>query len=189
MSELLDEQGLGDYIDAHYRDAGDHLFRMERLPLYDVPDQNADREAFLAGRAPDWARKQQWLDTLAEEARRGLVSRRVRIFSEQLTDDELMACHYGYPFTGRYEDVRVLHAGEHPPVQLLDHDYWVMQPAGGPVSVLRMHYDAGRFVGASVVPPADHRLYLREQQLAWTIAEPFVQWWGRHPELHRTLAA
>src|SRR5690606_11702721 len=154
--------------------------------------QNADRQAFLAGRAPDWDRKQQWLDVLADDARNGLVSQRVRVFSARLNDDELTTCHYGYPFTGRYEDVRMLRAGEHPQVQQLecDHDDWVIQPVGGPVSVLRMHYTAGgAFEGASVVSPGDQVPYLSEKQIAWKYAEPFAQWWARHPELHRSLAA
>lgn len=189
--ELLDEQGLGEYIEARYNTPGDQLFRMERLPWYDTPAQNADRDAFLAGTAPDWARKQGWLDVLAEDARRGLVSRRVRVFSAQLSADELSACHFGYPYTGRYEDVRVLHRGEHPPVaDLLDHDYWIIEPGASRPVVLRMHYTAeARFEHAAVVPAEENAVYLRERDLAWEAAEPFSVWWRRHRELHRPVAA
>lgn len=187
---MLGERDLGAFIDAHYRSAGDRLFRMERLPHYDVPSQNADREAFLRGVAPDWKRKQAWLDELAVNMQRDMVSRRVRVLSALLTDDELMSCHLGYPYTGRYEDVRVLHAGEHAVAQLLDHDYWIIEPADAGAQVVRMHYsDSGMFVGAEVVPAADHTIYLAERAAAWADAEPFDSWWSRRTELHRTVAS
>lgn len=187
---MLDEQVLGQFIGAHYSGPGDHVFRMERLPWYDVPSQNADREAFLAGARPDWKRKRAWFDELAAEAARGLVARRVRVLSEHLTDDELMACHYGYAYYGQHEKTRVLHRGEHGSVDVLDHDYWIMQQATGAVSILRMIYsDGGAFVGAEVVPAHQCEPYLREQELSWNIAEPFEDWWARHGELHRELAA
>jgi len=187
---MLDEHGLGEFLHAHYSRPGDQLFRMERLPLYDVPSQNADRDAFLRGVAPDWARKQAWLDELAENARRGMVSRRVRVFSAQLSDDELMSCHYGYPYIGRDQDIRVVHPGEHPVPTLLDHDYWIAEPLdGGGVHVARMHYtDGGAFVGAEPIDGPGQDVYLRERDLAWQAAEPFNTWWARHGELHRTVA-
>lgn len=186
---MLDENGLGAAIDRRYRTSGDELFRMERLPHYDVPSQNADREAFLSGDAPDWARKQKWHDTLADEVRRGLVSRRVRVFSADLTDDELMSCHFGYPYTGRYENIRVLHRGEHPVPDLLDHDYWIIEPADDDRQILRMHYTAGgAFVGAERIPSPAHAVYLDERDRAWAAAEPFATWWSRHTEMHREVA-
>jgi hypothetical protein len=70
-----------------------------------VPHQSAELERWLAGEVePNWETKQPWLDTLADEQRRGLVSQRVRVFGEQLSADELRACHRGYALNGRYED-------------------------------------------------------------------------------------
>ncbi|MGH3612237.1 MAG: hypothetical protein ACRDRK_06460 [Pseudonocardia sp.] len=43
------------------------------------------------------------------EQRRGLISQRVRRFGRELTEDELMSCHWRYAYNGRYEDIRVLH--------------------------------------------------------------------------------
>lgn len=190
---MLDEQGLGAYIDDHYRAPGDRLFRMERLPLYDVPSQNADREAFLDGVPPDWSRKQAWLDELAENRRRGMISRRVRILHSTLSDDELMSCHYGLPYIGRDQDIRVLRYGEHQWPDVLDHDYWIIEPADSRTHVLRMIYsdgvDGGAFVGAEPVTGRAQAQYLLERDLTWQVAEPFDGWWSRHGELHRRLAA
>jgi hypothetical protein len=186
---MLDEEALEDFVFSRYAHPHDQLFRMERLPLYNDPSQNADRESWLAGRF-DPAGLEQWAAALADDRRRGLVSRRVRVFSQVLTDDEAMSAHVALPIIGRDQKIRVLHRGEHPVPELLDHDYWVIAPADGAVEVVRMVYsEAGRFMGAEVVPPAAHAPYLRERDLAWQLAEPFADWWGRHSEMHRKMAA
>jgi hypothetical protein len=180
---MLDAQGLEDFVFSRYKHSGDQLFRMERLPNYDVPGQNLDRERWLAGRF-DPAPLEQWAAVLADQRRRGLVSRRVRVFSAVLTDDEAMSCDVALPIVGRDQEIRVLHRGEHPVPTLVDQDYWVVEPAGGPREVVRMIYgDSGGFVGADVVRRADHDLYLRERHLAWSLAEPFAVWWDRHRDI------
>lgn len=186
---MLDEQALEDFIFTRYSQSGDRLFRMERLPHYDVPSQNADRESWLAGRF-NTNPLEEWAAVLADDRRRGLVSRRTRVLTPGLTDDEAMSCHVALPIIGRDQEVRILHRGEHLVPDLLDHDYWVIEPSDGPTEVVRMVYsDGGAFEGAEVVPGADHALYLREKALAWSIGEPFATWWARHRELHRKSAA
>lgn len=186
---MLDEQALEEFVFARYARRRDQLFRMERLPLYDVPSQNADRENWLAGHL-DTTDLEQWAEVLADDRRRGLVSRRVRVLSSVLTDDEAMSCHVALPIISRDQEVRILRRGEHPVPELLDHDYWVIETASGTVDVVRMIYsDGGVFLGANVVPPAEHAPYLRERDLAWSIGEPFAPWWSRHRELHRKMAA
>lgn len=189
---MLDGKGLGAVIDQHYRRRGDRKDRVERLRWYNVPSQNADRDAFLTDTAPDWGRKQAFLDDLADERARGLISNRVRIFpGGALNDDELMSCHLGYPYVGRDQDIRVLHRGEHAIPDILDHDYWILRPLDGPIHVLRMFYaDDGGFLGATdITDPVAQTPYLREWDLSWTIAEPFDPWWSRHGEWHRRVAA
>lgn len=185
---LLGEQGLGAFIDSHYRHAGDRLFRMERLPPYDVPHQAAELQRWRAGATePDWATKQPWLDALADEQRRGLVSQRVRRFGRELSEDEVRACHWGYAYNGRYEDIRVLHEGEHDvPAGLIELDYWIVADR----YAVAMQYDAGgRFTGAQALEPDRLAEFLGDRDRAWTAAEPFAAWWARQTELHRTRAA
>lgn len=184
----LDEADLGAFIDAHYTEPGDHLLRMEQLSRYDVPHQSAELERWRSGAAePDWETKQPWLDTLADESRRGLISQRVRVLGHELTDDEIMSCHWGYALNGRYEDIRVLRCGEHDlPHGLVEQDYWIVVDR----HVLPMHYDAqGRFLRAEVAAPDRVAGFRRDRDRAWAAAEPFPQWWARHPELHRRRVA
>jgi hypothetical protein len=185
---LLDEQALGDFIDRHYTQEGDQLFRMERLPLYDVPTQAAELRRWRSGETePNWATKQPWLDALAAERSRGLVSRRVRYFGANLSDDELCACHWGYALNCRFEDIRVLHEGEHDlPPGSLNLDYWIVADR----YAVPMRYDAGgQFIGAEVAPATRLAEFRRDRDRAWAAAEPFADWWARHAELHRPGAA
>jgi hypothetical protein len=133
---------------------------------------------------------EQWAAVLADDRRRGLVSRRVRVFSNRLTIDEAMSADVALPIIGRDQEIKVLRRREHPVPELLDHDYFVIEPADGPVEVVRMVYsDGGRFLGAEIVPPTEHAPYLRERDLAWQLGEPFAGWWDRHSELHHKRAA
>jgi hypothetical protein len=48
-----------------------------------------------------------------------------------------------------------------------------------------MHYGmAGEFLGASREPAGIQELR-NVRDVLWASAEPFSQWWARHPELHR----
>lgn len=185
---MLDVRGLGDFIDAHYQQRGDTLFRMEQLPAYSVDSDGSDWERWQAGATePTWSRKQPWLDQLRQDKANGLVSQRVRVFSEHLTDYELYACHMGYAHNAEFEDIRVLRRGEHNiPDDLVELDYWIV----GDKFVLPMTYDGrGRFIGASVLPESKVEELKRDRDRAWEAAEPFPHWWARHQELHRRMAA
>lgn len=186
---LLTEAELSDLIDSHHRGPGDVLFHREGLPWYDVPSQNGDREAWLAGRF-DPAQVTAWSDRLACERANGMTSQRLRILSEVLTADELMSIQASLPVIACEEEVRVLRRGEHSVPELVGADYWIARPADGPIVVVQSHYsDGGAFLGAEVIPPQRHGPYLRDQELGWAIGVPFTQWWAAHPELHSRAAA
>lgn len=97
-------------------------------PAYEVASDGEDYQQWLAGAAePTWSRKQPWLDTLRRERENGQVSTRVRILSEQVSDYERYACGFGYRYNGEYEDIRVLHRGEHEiPAGLIERDFWII---------------------------------------------------------------
>lgn len=185
---LLTEAELGDVIDGHHRGTGDVLFHREGLPHYDVPSQNADREAWLVGRF-DPAQVIAWTERLADEGERGMESQRLRILSEHLTDDELMSLSAALPVIAREEDVRILRRGEHQVADLIDHDYWIARPADGPVLVVRSHYsDGGAFIGAEVIPPQRHEPYLLDQQRGWALGVPYAAWMAEHGDLRKRAA-
>lgn len=184
----MDAEALGRFIDEHYNQSGDQLFRMEVLPEYEVTSDGEDFQRWLEGATePTWSRKQPWLDTLRRERENGQISRRVRILSEQVTDYERYACYFGYRYNGEYEDIRVLRRGEHEiPTDLIERDFWII---GDAIVVTMYYHEHGRFEGAEVADPGELGGHLRTRDRAWSVAEPFAAWWARHPELHRKLAA
>jgi hypothetical protein len=185
MNELLDADELGELLDGFTLD----LFRMEALPEYAVESDGNDFQRWLDGAAePTWTNLNGWLEILRAERAAGKISRRVRIFSARLTDYERYASEFGYLHTARAgEDIRVLRRGEHDiPAGLIEQDFWVLDDR----QVVAMHYDTvGRFEGAQILGRHELAQYLRTQQAAWEAGEPFLNWWSRHPELHRRLAA
>lgn len=184
----MDAEALGRLIDEGYNQPGDRLFRMEVLPEYDVASDGEDFARWLEGATePTWTRKQPWLDTLRSERDNGQISMRVRILSDQVTDYERYACDFGYRYNGEYEDIRVLHRGEHEiPAGLIQRDFWIIRDS----IVVTMCYDGhGRFDGAEVADPGELADHLRTRDQAWAAAEPFATWWARHPEVHRKVAA
>lgn len=186
---LLTETELEDVIDTHYRRPGDVLFHREGLPWYDVESQNADREAWQADRF-DPTQVRAWTDRLADERDRGMTSQRLRIVSEELTDDERMSLQAALPLIAEHEGVRVLWRGEHDVSDLIDHDYWIVRSADARVVVIAMRYDnGGAFLGAEIVPPDRHSPYLQDQELGWARAVPYDEWRAAHPDLcgHMTI--
>lgn len=176
---------LEDLLDTFYARPGDQLFRMERLAEYAAGGQAERRAAWRAWRAgtaarPDTSGIERWAEALADESQRGMVRRRVRVLPEHLTDDQLASCDLALPILARWQQTRVLRRGQHEWTDMLDHDYWVIQPATGRVRVARMVYTPdGEFEGAVLVPDDRVQPYLREMRAAWSAAEDFSGWWAR----------
>jgi hypothetical protein len=182
----LDVAELGQHLGRFRRD----LFRMETLPAYAVSSDGDDYQRWLAGETePTWARKNRWLATLRAERAAGKISRRVRVLSAQLTEYEKYACEWGYALNAAAgEDIRVLRSAEHsvPEDVMTDRDFWIVDDR----EVVAMHYDAeGRFEYAEILPEDALGRHLDARDQAWEAAEPFVEWWARHPELHRSVNA
>ncbi|ANY10815.1 MULTISPECIES: DUF6879 family protein [Pseudonocardia] len=183
---MIDEQQLEAAIDKHFHHAGDRLFRMECLPRYMASEgEESDFQRYLAGAdGPDMERKEQWLAILRGEEARGLISYRVRAFSNAMTEYERYEADWCYVHNAAAgEDISVLRAGEHDtPATFIREDFWLVNDA----LLIPMQYDEhGRFLSADIVTDPDLIApYLRARDDAHSAAEPFRVWWDRHPELH-----
>lgn len=181
---MLDQAGLAERLNRAQRS----LFRMETLPAYAVTSDGDDFHRWAAGESePSMDRIQPWLDKLSAERDAGKARYRVRVLSAELTDYERYACEWGYVHTSAVEDVRVLRRGEHEmPFDVGAEDFWVVD--GGEVVLMR-YDDANAFLGAATVTDVRAAQCLREAASAASdVAEPFGQWWARHPELHRAVS-
>lgn len=178
---MLDEAELGSFL----RQAVRSVFRLEVLPVYDVPTDRGDFPRYVAGEpGPDMGRKGRWLDFLREQRAKGVNRHRVRVLRTPLSDYDRYACEWGYAYNvPAGDDTRILDLSERElPAAVLDHDFWLVDDE----YPVRMHYDdVGRFLGATVIDPAGVGEYQAARDAAWRAAEPFEGWWGRHPEYHR----
>ena len=183
-SVLMDLATLGDFIEAHAIRRGDSVFRMECLPQYAVTSDGDDYHRWVAGAPePTWSRKQPWLDALAEDKAKGITHQRVRRLGARLTDYELYSCAWGYALNQQAgEDIRVLRDDEHDVPELLDTEYWIINDG---IVVPTLYDTSGSFIGAAILGSERVEEFLTDREAAWQAAEPFDQWWDRHPELHR----
>lgn len=169
-----------------FRDFRLSAFRLEALPLYQVPDEASELAAYVEGRPPpsELGGDNEWRQLLGQGRAAGKRFARVRVVRSPLTDYERYECDWGYRFnTALGEDVRVLDLSEvdypHP---LPPWDFWLFDDSTG----VRMVYtDDGRFEGAEAVEPGEvGQLATWQAQLIET-AVPFSDYWAAHPQYHR----
>lgn len=159
-------------------------FRMEVMDRYDVVTDGDDVARYLAGeQVPDAAAKGPWLDQLRDDTAAGKRWSRVHVLQQPLSDYLRYECEWGYVYNAAAgEDIRILDLSEQDrPDALIEQEFWILDDA----CVLRMHYDAGSFVGGEVLPASELSRYRAARDAAWAAAEPFDPWWARHPQYHR----
>ncbi|MFE9245052.1 DUF6879 family protein [Nocardiopsis sp. NPDC006938] len=155
-------------------------FRLETLPEYSVGSDGNDFDRHKAGAPdPDWERKNPWLEKLRAEKKAGFRRYRVRVLRTPLNDYLRFACEWGYALNSKAgEEINVLDLTERElPAEVVDHDFWLLDDR----YPIRMHYsESGEFVGGELMDNLGH--YMKARDAALAAAEPFEQWWARHPE-------
>jgi len=183
---MLSERELDEFFAAHFHHTA---FRVEVRDRYEVPSDGGDLARYLAGEdVPDAARKNAWLDELRADTAAGKRWQWVHVVYSPLSDYLRYAFEWGYAINIHAgADVRVLDLAEHPrPAGVPEEDFWLLDGD----AALIMHYDdAGRFLGADAVPAAELPRYRHARDTAWEAAEPFADYWARHPGYHRARVA
>lgn len=185
---MLSLHELGELIDERHTF---DLIRVQTLARYDVASDGDDFQRYLAGEAePTASRKQPWLEHLQALVASGRAWRNVHVLSTPLSDYLRYACDWGYAHNVRAgQDVRIVELAANDLLSELVTigDFWVIDRQ----AVVQMHYDvSGRFVGADLVPDEkDATLFRAVAGLLWHQAEPFTEWWARHPQFHRAVGA
>lgn len=177
----LDEAGLDEYTDRFEHDA----FRHEVLTRYDVASDGGGFARWLAGEpCPDTAVIGAWGRWVAVQRRRAATVRRVRVLYDRPTDYLRFEAEWAYAANvAAGEDIRVLDLTERQrPEDLLDTEFWMLD---GARAVLMTYDEQGRFLYGDTVEGRAARKIRRARDAAWQAAEPFTQWWTRHPEYRR----
>lgn len=171
------------YIDEHFHRSA---WRLEALDVYDVESDGDDVARYLAGQdRPTNTTQGPWLEQLRNDTAAGKSWSRVHVFRGPLSDYLRYECEWGYVYNvAAGEDVRILDLTERDePAGLLNEEFWLYDDR----YVLVMKYDdAGHFLGG--IPVEDESQlpkYLAARDAAVAAAEPFTDWWERHPQYHR----
>lgn len=178
---LLDEAGLDDYTDRFVSEA----FRQEVRDQYDVPSDGGDFARYLAGEEhPDPAVVGPWRGWVRDQRRRGRAVRRVRVLSRAPSRYVSYECEWAYTRSiDAGEDIRVLDLLEQdPPTGLIGEEFWLLDRSR---AVVLCYDNVGRFRHGQTAEGADSDRWVACRDAVWAAAEPFTQWWGRHPEYHR----
>lgn len=185
---MLDLAELAAILGEHHRT---DLIRVETLSRYRSASDGTELDRFLNGEAePDRAGKAAWLDRIRADTASGRRWRRLRVVEPPLTDYVRYSCEWGYTDNSAAgEEVRVLDLSAAPSgadaVTGIG-DFYVLD--GGHVVVMR--YDrSGGFTGAEVLTDPVAEIHRTVARIGWAVAEPFDEWWRRHPEHHRSAAA
>lgn len=179
---IMDVGELGAWISQHHtRD----LFRLEVRDRYTVGTDGDDFQRYLNGAGqPDTAAKQPRLARLAADTAAGRVRRKVHLVRGPLSDYQRYEFEWGFvPNTQAGEQIRILESDADRSAALVEvGDVFVLDAE----HVLRNLYDdVGRFLGAHVVYGGEAVAIRAMIDWIWEAAEPFAQWWERHPEFHR----
>jgi hypothetical protein len=155
-------------------------FRLEALPLYDMPGERDEFQRYLSGEKPPSDLHYRWLDTLADGRTAGKVFQRVRVVTSPLTDYIKYEFAWGYVFNVKAgEDIRVLDLAVKPDPGLPRQDFWLFDDS----IVVRMDYRPdGSQIGRELLEGVDPAPYVEWKRLALENSEPFMEYYAKHPD-------
>lgn len=147
---VLSDEGFNDLFTAAERS----LLRLESRRHTDLPSEQAELHAFLAGELPEvrqW--EHNWFTRMvSEHAAAGRPFRRVRVMDEPLTDYNRFMIYTGLRNVAVGEDIRYLSREAANVLGLPDHDFWVFDSER--LAELRFT-DDGRFIGQDLITDPD----------------------------------
>lgn len=161
-------------------------FRLELLPAYRTPEEEAELAAYRSGEAPsaELGGDTEWRSLLRAGRAAGKRFSRLHVVQSPLSDYLRYECEWGYAFNSALgEDIRILdlsevdYAGSLPP-----RDYWLFDDQSG---VWQFYDEQGRYQGAELARSEEVEQLSRWRQELTGIAVPFEQYWAAHPQYHR----
>lgn len=152
-------------------------FRLETLPVYDMPGEREEFARHLAGEKPPADLHYRWLDTVAGATKAGKLFQRVHVVTSPLSSYLEYEFAWGYVFNVRAgEDIRILDLAHTPDPGLPRQDFWLLDDE----TVVRMDYTTeGVQIGRELLEGTDPTPYVTWKQLALVHAQPFVDYYSR----------
>ena len=152
-------------------------FRLETLPVYDMPGEREEFARHVAGERPPPDLHYRWLDTVAEGVKAGKLFQRVHVVTSPLSDYLEYEFAWGYVFNVRAgEDIRILDLAYQADPGLPTQDFWLFDDT----TVVRMDYDEhGAQLGRELLQDVDPAPYVQWKRLALAHAQPFAQYYAQ----------
>ncbi len=175
---------------AERRQAPGDMLRIQTLPAYSVPSDDADFAGYLDGAPePTSPHREPFFQRLRDEAARGMTWRDLTLVDGPPSDYHRYGFEWVCPYSSEAGQViRVLDVAEHPVAAALYRtgDFWVVE--GQHVALVR-YSPEGRHLGEVAVEESAAKGYVAAAEFAWAIGVPFDQWWAAHPEYRRATRA
>jgi hypothetical protein len=146
-------------------------FRLELLPAYRVPEEEAEFADFLHGAPLSRRRNGDWPSVISAGVSSGKTMRRARALSSPPTPYQRYELEWCYPYSvDAGEHIRVIRPDEFIAVAGdLPTDFWMFDER----LVIRMLYAAdGIFLGVEEVPATDVSRYVSLANQLWPLGEP-----------------
>lgn len=152
-------------------------FRLETLPVYDMPGERDEFALHMAGERPPPDLHYRWLDTVAEGVKAGKLFQRVHVVTSPLSDYLEYEFAWGYVFNVRAgEDIRILDLARQGDPGLPAQDFWLFDD----MTVVRMDYtEHGVQLGRELLEGIDPAPYVAWKHLALSHAQPFAQYYAK----------
>lgn len=189
---MLPELGRLDIPDfeawlAERRSAPGDMLRIQTLPQYGVPSDDADFAGYLNGApAPTSEYREPFFQELRDGAAAGRVWRNLVVIDGEPTPYQKYANEWVYTSASEAGQViRILDLADHPVAAALlrTGDFWVVEHHY--VALVR-YDDQGHHLGEVAVEDSGAHGYVAAGELAWELGVPFAQWWAAHPEYRRS---
>ncbi|MFI1254649.1 DUF6879 family protein [Streptomyces netropsis] len=163
----------GDAWQAKFRDFQSEVWRLETLPAYKVPQEEADIRAFLAGRRIDpHAYSNDYTDDLKRVRREGKAKGRVHVVSRPLSSYLHYEFMYYRPHVWAGEDIRILDVTDRDNPLAGIQDYWLFDKS----MVVLMHYEADGTQTGRELYEGDVSPFLEYQRIALAESVPFEEY-------------
>ena len=153
------------------------VFRLETLPVYDMPGEREEFARHLAGERPPSDLHYRWLDTVTEGVKAGKSFQRVRVVTSPLSDYLEYEFAWGYVFNVRAgEEICILDLACRADPGLPAQDFWLFDDT----TVVRMDYNEhGVQLGRELMEGVDPAPYVEWKRLALAHAQQFEQYYAK----------
>jgi hypothetical protein len=155
-------------------------FRLETLDDYGQSGSVDAYQAFLAGEEKPEGYNASWLAEVRRHAGAGKLVHRVHVVSRPLTPYLRFELGWGYRTNSEAgERFFILDVTDVPSPIPDAPDFWLMD---GRTAAVMNYDDAGKFLGAEVLPNDQGARFAEYRDTALAHAEPFADWWAKHGE-------